>query len=154
MKIFHKTLSLLSTLLVMLLVFLAYGSIDNRWYRVVTVEGNSMSPTMWYGDLMVVTPPTKDIQTNSIVLMNIDGGLVTHRLVGYDANGRPVTKGDANDVVDNFANPNLQIVGIYRFRLPGLGYPSSSYPGFSAGPDLETFFRSAPFAQRGYDDCE
>lgn len=37
--------------------------------------------------------------------------------------GRYITKGDANWVVDNFSNPNLQIVGIHRFHVPGLGYP-------------------------------
>ena len=105
------------------MVFLAYGSIDNRWYRVVTINGNSMSPTLWYGDLMVVTPPSGKIPENTIVVMKIDGNLVTHRLLGYDDNGKLITKGDANDTADQFQNPNLQIIGIYRFRLPGFGYP-------------------------------
>ena len=82
-----------------------------------------MSPTMWYGDLMVATRPPKTIPVNTIVIMNINGNLVTHRLVGFDAAGRPITKGDANEVVDNFSNPNLQIVGIYLFHVPGLGFP-------------------------------
>ncbi len=123
MKSLNKILSIFSTFIIILLVFLAYGSIDNRWYRVVTVEGNSMSPTMWYGDLMVVTPPPAALQPNSIVVMNIAGSLVTHRLLGFDANNRPITKGDANEVVDNFTNPDLKIIGIVRFRLPGFGYP-------------------------------
>ncbi len=119
----RKAYSSLFTLLLILLVFLAYGSIDNRWYRVVTIEGNSMAPTLWYGDMMVITPPTGDVPNDTVVVMNIDGHLVTHRLIGYDANHRPITKGDANEVMDNFNNPDLQIVGIYRLRLPGFGYP-------------------------------
>ena len=82
-----------------------------------------MAPTMWYGDLMVVTPPTQPIPVNSIILMNIAGNLVTHRLVGFDAAGKPITKGDANESIDNFTNPDLKIIGISRFRLPGFGYP-------------------------------
>jgi signal peptidase I len=106
-----------------MLVLFVYGSMDNKFYRVVTVEGNSMAPTLWYGDLIIVTPPTRIIPINSIILMNVDGSLVVHRVVGYDYAGQPVTKGDANEVIDNFANPNRKVVGIYRFRLPGFGYP-------------------------------
>lgn len=123
MKVLHKTSSAVFTLLVILLAFLAYGSVGNSWYRVVTVDGNSMSPTLWYGDLMVVTPPPEEIPVNSIIVMSIEGSLVTHRLLGFDDGGRPITKGDANDSVDQFVNPNLKIVGICRLRLPGFGYP-------------------------------
>jgi signal peptidase I len=123
MKLLRQVSSVSFTLLVILLVILGYGSMGNRWYRVVTVEGNSMSPTLWYGDLMIVTPPSKTVPLNSIVVMNIDGSLVTHRLLGYDAEGRPVTQGDANRSPDGFTNPNLKIVGVVRLRLPALGYP-------------------------------
>jgi signal peptidase I len=123
MKLLGKVSSTIITLLVLLLVFLAYGSINNRWYRVVTVEGNSMSPTLLYGDMIVVTPVTEEIPKNAIVVMSIGGSLVTHRFLGYDASGRPVTKGDANESIDQFGNPDLRIVGIYRLRLPGFGYP-------------------------------
>jgi len=123
MKRLNALFSTLFTILLVLLVFLAYGSVNNRWYRVVTVEGNSMAPTLRYGDMIVVTPPKGDIPVDTVVVMNIAGHLVTHRLVGYDQNNRPITKGDANDVPDTFANPNLQIVGVYRLRLPYFGYP-------------------------------
>jgi signal peptidase I len=123
MNLLRKTTSAFFTLIILLSVFLAYGSINNRWYRVVTVEGNSMSPTLWYGDLMVVTPPPEEIPANTIVVISVGGNLVTHRFLGYDLDGIPITKGDANDSYDQFSNPDLRIVGIYRFRLPGFGYP-------------------------------
>jgi signal peptidase len=107
---------------ILLLFFLAYGSIDNRWYRVITVEGNSMSPMMHYGDLMVIGRPPENIPLNTVVIMKIDGSFVTHRLIGWDENGRPITQGDANDKPDNFSNPNLTIVGVYRFHIPRMGY--------------------------------
>jgi signal peptidase I len=123
MKVLTKAISAISTLAVIILVFLAFGSVNNRWYRVITIEGDSMSPTLWIGDMIVVTPATQAIPVNTIVVMKIAGSLVTHRLVGFDPAGRPITKGDANEVVDNFQNPDQQIIGIYRFRLPGFGYP-------------------------------
>jgi signal peptidase I len=123
MKILQKALSLLTTLVVLLLVFLAYGSVENRWYRVIAVDGNSMSPTLWYGDMILVTPPPEEIPPDSIVVMSVEGSLVTHRLLGFDESGRPITKGDANESIDQFTNPNLRIVGLCRLRLPGFGYP-------------------------------
>jgi signal peptidase I len=123
MAIFKKVVSALSTIFLILVIFLAYGSLENRWYRVVTVQGNSMAPTLWIGDLMIVTPPPPEIPVNTIVVMSMDGELVTHRVVGYDETGRAITKGDANDSIDMFTNPNLRIVGVYQLHLPGLGYP-------------------------------
>ena len=122
MRLIRKSLSLAGNLALILLLFLAYGSVDNRWYRVITGEGNSMSPTMHYGDLMVIARPPREIPLQTIVLMNIDGSFVTHRLIGWDENGRPITQGDANATADNFANPKLTIVGVYRFHIPRLGF--------------------------------
>ena len=123
MKRFQHVLSLLSYVPILMLVLLAYGSVENRWYRVVTIDGNSMPPTLWYGDLIIITPPKADIAPDTIIVMGLDGSLVTHRLIGYNEQGRPITKGDANEAPDSFSNPDLQIVGIYRARVPGLGYP-------------------------------
>lgn len=119
----NTTFSLLLAVVLFLLIFIAYGSINNRWYRVITVEGNSMSPTLWFGDLIVVTPPDNHPPVNTIVLMKVDGKFVTHRIVGYDPQGKPITKGDANQDEDRFSQNTVKIMGIYRFRLPGFGYP-------------------------------
>lgn len=123
MKYLGKVISFISSLLLILLIFLAYGSVNNAWYRVIAIDGNSMSPTLWYGDMIVVTPPPAEIPPDSIVVMEIGGSLVTHRLLGFDDQDRPVTKGDANETVDHFQNPDLRIIGVSRLRLPGFGYP-------------------------------
>ena len=111
-------------LLVILLVLLAYGSVNNRWYKVVAVEGNSMSPTFKFGDAIVLTPPTQHIPKGTIITMKVDDELVTHRLVTDYNGGWPETKGDANNVTDYFSGSDLKIVGIERFSIPWLGYPS------------------------------
>ncbi len=85
MKVLSKAFYAVFILAVIFLVFLAFGSVNNRWYRVVTIEGDSMSPTLWIGDMIVVTPPSQAVPINTIVVMNIAGSLVTHRLVGFDA---------------------------------------------------------------------
>ncbi len=123
MKQLKRILNFFVGLVLIILLFLAYGSVNNRFYRVVTIEGESMAPTLRYGDMIVVTPPGETDLLGKIVVMNIDGHLVTHRLIGYDETERPITKGDANEAIDQFGNPNLSIAGICRLRLPYLGYP-------------------------------
>jgi len=111
-----------------LLIFLLVGTLGNRLlngrpYSVVKVEGNSMSPALRFGDLIIVTPPTESITADTVITMSVDGAFVTHRLVSEYSGGWPETKGDANDVNDNFEGRNLKIVGIVRMRIPWLGYP-------------------------------
>ena len=54
-------------------------------------------------------PAASGTLPNTIVTMRIAGSLVTHRLIGYDANHRPITQGDANDSPDAWENSDLQI---------------------------------------------
>jgi signal peptidase I len=105
------------------IVLLGYGHIQNRYYRIVDVEGTSMSPTLLFGDQVVVTPLVKDIPIGSIIVMSVDGAPVVHRLIGYEPNGRPITAGDAVGITDNYSGSNIQIIGIARMRLPWMAYP-------------------------------
>ena len=82
-----------------------------------------MSPTLWFGDLIVITPPKASIPAGTIITMSVDGSLVTHRLTTMYQGGLPETKGDANEINDNFSNNNVKIVGIVRLNIPLIGYP-------------------------------
>lgn len=123
MKFLKKVSTGFMYLLLIFLVVLAYGSIDNKFYRVIVIEGNSMSPTMKFGDLMVMVEPKENMPANTIITMSVDGSLVTHRLLGYEADGFPITKGDANQTDDNFRANQVYIVGKYLVHIPYLGYP-------------------------------
>ncbi len=104
-------------------MFLAYGTVANRFYRVITIDGNSMVPTFYYGDQVVVLPPKPDLPPGTIVLLSVNNRLVTHRLLGYQ-NGVPITQGDANQTPDDFASTRVQVVGVYWFHIPKIGYIS------------------------------
>jgi signal peptidase I len=101
--------------------FIAYGLIDNRWYHVVVVQGGSMQPTIEPGDLIVITPPPPQIVAGMILTFEVDGYVVTHRVVEVAADGTFVTKGDANDARDDFSGNNVRVVGQYQFRIPRIG---------------------------------
>lgn len=106
----------------LLLIFVAYGSIPNRWYKVITIEGNSMAPTLRYGDLIVITPPPVGVEVGTIVTLQVDQTIVTHRFIGYDESGRRIFKGDANEQPDDYSDTSYHIVGVYQFRIPLLGH--------------------------------
>lgn len=122
----HLFSSAATALLVVVMAFtvlLAYGSIANRFYRVITIDGNSMAPTFYYGDQVIVLPPRAQIEPGTIVLVSVDGRLVTHRLLRYE-NGFPITQGDANFAPDDFSDNRVRIVGVYWFHIPKVGYAS------------------------------
>lgn len=99
----------------------AYGLVDNRWYKVVAIEGQSMSPTFEPGDAIVITRPPEVLEPGMVVTMEVDGQVVTHRVVGASADGRPLTQGDANTVVDDWDGNDVRVVGVQRLHLPLLG---------------------------------
>ena len=100
--------------------FVGYGLVDNRWYHIIAVEGGSMAPTIEAGDAIVVTRPPAHIEVGMILVLSVDGRLVTHRVVEVDESGFH-TKGDANEARDDFSENEVNVVGLYRFRLPEIG---------------------------------
>jgi signal peptidase I len=111
-----------AALVVVFVVFLAYGTlVDNRWYKVVSIEGGSMEPTIHSGDAIVLSRPPDRVQEGMILTLQVEGRIVTHRVVDVRADGTFVTKGDANQVADDFTGLDVEIVGEYRARLPLIG---------------------------------
>jgi signal peptidase I len=110
------------TVALILVALVAYGLMDNRWYKVVAVEGNSMSPTFWAGDAVVMTRPPDVVREGMVLMLEVDGSLVTHRVVEVAPDGTFITQGDANDEPDDYAAADsVAIVGQVRFDVPKLG---------------------------------
>jgi len=106
---------------IVFVVFVAYGSIGNRWYRVVAIDGGSMQPTIALGSLAVITPVTQ-VSPGMVVTLQVDGRVITHRVISVNADGSIVTKGDANSIPDDWTGKSVRIVGQYQFAIPLLGY--------------------------------
>ena len=118
--------------------FIAYGLIDNKWYHVVAVTGGSMSPTIAAGDLIVITRPPERIEVGMVLTMEVDGAVVTHRVVAVAPDGTFTTKGDANTARDDFSENTVRVVGEYRFHIPWLGTLLTSKE--AQGPTSGAFF--------------
>ena len=80
-----------------------------------------MEPAISRGDLIVVTPPPATIEPGMILTMGVDGRIVTHRVVSVKADGSLVTRGDANDLDDDWHGKPVTVYGQYLFTIPALG---------------------------------
>ena len=116
--------AIVTTVLVIALVgvvFLSYGNVNNRWYQLVTVQGGSMEPTYSIGDVLVLTRPPDRIEVGMVLTMQVEGSVVTHRVVGVADDGTFFTQGDANDFPDDFGGLDVRVVGQVRGALPWIG---------------------------------
>ena len=105
-----------------LAVFIGAGLVGNPWYRLVTIEGGSMAPTISRGDLIVVAPAPSKVEPGMILVMTVGDQVVTHRVVVVNADGSFVTRGDANGVNDAWGSQPVTVEGQYLATVPVLGH--------------------------------
>jgi signal peptidase len=97
-------------------------------HRLYVVLSGSMSPAFEAGSLVVVRPAeAEEIAVGDIITYREPGEgakLTTHRVVEVeDENGLQfITKGDANEVVDQGPVPAENLVGKVVFAIPYAGY--------------------------------
>jgi signal peptidase I len=114
--------AVLLALLIAFTVFVVYGTaVDNRWYKIVAIEGGSMEPAISPGDAIIVTRPPERLTPGMVVLLQVDDKLVTHRVVAVKADGSFTTKGDANEYADDWSGTNVRVAGVQRASIPFLG---------------------------------
>ena len=97
--------------------------------RLMSIQTPSMKPTINDGDLVISTQvDPDDLRVKDIItywtVINGERVLNTHRIVNiYDGDGFLIfeTKGDANTSADPLTVHEKEIVGVYRFHIPGVG---------------------------------
>ena len=95
-----------------------------------SIQTDSMYPTLMPDDLIIDTKIKNpdDLRPGDIItywtVINGERVLNTHKIHNvYDGGGYWIfeTKGDANTTVDPLTVHESELVGLYRFRIPGLG---------------------------------
>lgn len=91
----------------------------------LVISSGSMAPTLREGDLVLLGSPPAEVPPGTVVTFRRpgDGQAVTHRVVGVEADGLLVTKGDANGTPDAVPVHPDQLLGVSRFSLPVVGKP-------------------------------
>lgn len=90
-------------------------------YSQFIVTSGSMQPTFKVGDVVVVKSGA-DYEIGDVITFRLNDSeeLVTHRIVGSNSGGF-ITRGDANNVVDDTLQTSDNIVGKVQMSIPEIG---------------------------------
>lgn len=101
-------------------------------YQPVAIVSNSMVPIYQRGDAVIIEhidkQNLKSIENGTIIEYILDGKIITHRVIEITKNKEGkviyITKGDNNNAPDINPVYENQIIGIVRWYIPKIGYPS------------------------------
>lgn len=120
MKRFLEYLALASTTFLLVILWFFVFSPN---YKIYVLEGKSMEPYIKSGDLLIFKEG--DVKPGTVILFERGNELITHRVnATLEKNQIIIPQGDANN---NNPDPPIHIknvLGIYVFHIPFLGYLS------------------------------
>lgn len=128
MQTIKKVWGIVSWVLVCVVVLAAVFLMGSRLlgYRVFNIVSGSMEPVYRVGDLIYVQEVDPNtVQPGDVItfVLNEDLVVATHRVVRVDAEKqRFYTKGDANETEDGGSVHFKNLIGVPKFKIPGLGY--------------------------------
>jgi signal peptidase len=123
-----KALSWIAAITVALMVAALAFLYLSPTYNAYIVRSESMTPTLNLGDMVFVGTPgglfSHKIAPGTIITYRLEGSVVTHRVQSMEGNNL-ITKGDAVDKADPQVVPTSQVVGVFLFKIPEVGYLSA-----------------------------
>ena len=95
----------------------------------ISIASGSMEPNIHKGDIVIIekTKYYNKIKTGDVLAYNYNNKIIVHRVYDLqEIEGRYyfVTKGDANNNIDNLIIEEDMIVGVVNFRIPYAGMPT------------------------------
>ena len=112
------------TIFISSLIYIVSGYF--RYYAVAVASG-SMEPKISKGDVVIVDKIYNEIKVGNVLAYNHDGKIIVHRIYRIVNNNSEYfiyTKGDANNDYDKYKITEDMIVGIVKFKIPIIGYPT------------------------------
>lgn len=101
-------------------------------YKPTAIVSNSMHPVYDRGDVVIVDKINKNSSQNlkkyDIIEYRLDNIIVAHRIIHVekhnDGSTLYITKGDNNNTADKEKVTPDQIIGVVKFKVPKVGYPT------------------------------
>lgn len=114
-------------------------------YKPTAIVSNSMHPIFDRGDVVVIEKldrkKSRNLKKYDIIEYKLKNIIVSHRIIHIekhnDGSISYITKGDNNNTADNEKVSSNQIIGIVKFRIPKVGYPSVWLNDFFNKEDVE-----------------
>lgn len=118
-------------LLLIFVIFIIFLVSGNFKYSLSAVASDSMYPELKRGDAIILEKTDKSnidkLEKGMIVAFYQDEQIITHRILSIDEEDGIeciTTKGDNNTTKDVTKKKKDDIIGIVKFKIPYLGYPS------------------------------
>lgn len=97
-------------------------------YKPIAVISNSMYPEFSRGSIVIIKKYKKEeIKINDIIEYQLNETLIIHRVIDIQnmlINNQYITKGDNNTEKDLLPVNEEQILGIVKYKIPYIGYPT------------------------------
>lgn len=96
-------------------------------YYAVAVASGSMEPVISKGDVVVVNQKFVNLNDKDVIAYQYEGRIIVHRIykiVNIDDDYYVYTKGDANSSYDKYKITSDMIIGVVKFKVPLIGYPT------------------------------
>lgn len=125
-----KAISLMPLLVIIIPMLLLVSGVLK--YQMMAVASNSMYPIFERGDALIYEKLSNEeldeIKENDVIVFTRDNVVVFHRVIRIESNGTTtkhyITKGDNNNTEDTGYITKNDILGIYKFSIRFLGFPS------------------------------
>lgn len=111
----------------LLVGILVYGVSGYFRYYAIAVASGSMEPNISKGDVVVVDKGFNNLAIGDILAYKYNGKIVVHRIykiIEADDEYFIYTKGDANNSYDKYKITKDMFIGIVKFKIPLIGYPT------------------------------
>lgn len=111
-------------IITLLLVYVISGYF--RYYAIAIASG-SMETVISKGDVVIVDQKYKKINKKDIIAYNYEGKVVVHRIykiIDTKDEYFVYTKGDANSDYDQYKISKDMVIGVVKFKIPFIGYPT------------------------------
>ena len=124
-KFFPALCNIIGTLILLAVIITSFPIALPRFfgYNIYNVETGSMEPALPVGSVIYVETVEPDlVQPGDIIAYNVDGTIVTHRVVeNRFVKGEYVTKEDAN-AQEDFTNVQYSdLIGRVKYHIPMIG---------------------------------
>ena len=98
-------------------------------FQIISVASNSMVPVFKRGDSILIDKSFNpdNIELNDIIIFKMNDKTVIHRVIKITNKNNKIyfqTKGDNNSDPDPGLTVEDNVIGIYKFMIPSIGYPS------------------------------
>lgn len=121
----YEVISLLVvSIIVVILVYFVSGYFK---YYAVAIASGSMEDVLSKGDVVIVDRKSNNYDIGDIIAYKYGGKIIVHRINKIiDSNDEyfVYTKGDANNNIDKYKITKDMIIGVVKFKIPFIGYPT------------------------------